>query len=260
MVSNSSHSFSKILLLTIVVMYFSVELHEAGHWTVLQLFGRGPTMGFAGIVQRWDSPPMQPEHWQKISYEEIGTGWLRIHSLPQSNTEWAIMLLAGQLVPLLLIALGIGVYHRFKDSPFVPLFLMTVFVNGGMGFRRLLGLLQGTKGDLYFLSLHIPVNPTLLTGIFIILQLTGFFWAWQQLSPHNRRRWVIALFLTYLLVIMPLRFVDSYLRQQVNLENPWVLPVLGWSKAVLIVDLIMIFLIIRWWYWSKKRISNKNTT
>lgn len=69
-----SKSLGKILLLTIVLTYFSVELHETGHWMMLQLLGRGLTMGFGGIVQRWDLPPLHPVHWQKITYPDLAPG------------------------------------------------------------------------------------------------------------------------------------------------------------------------------------------
>ncbi|RMG68053.1 MAG: hypothetical protein D6715_03295 [Calditrichaeota bacterium] len=248
MEARPSYSFGSILWLTLVVIYASVALHEAGHWLMLELYGRGPTMGFAGIVQRWDEPPLHPEHWQKIEYPEVGIGWMRLESLPETDLEWAIMLLAGQLVPLILIVLGIFLYRRHGTARAGVLGLMLVFVNGAMGLGKLIGLLQGARGDLYFFSLHVPVNPTPLKLGFIGVQLAGLVWVWQKLSPSWRRLWGGSLVLGYFLIIIPLRIADGYLRQQVNLEAGWAQPLLGWSRPVLLAHALVAALFVLWWW------------
>jgi hypothetical protein len=62
---------------------------------------------FNGIVQLWDVEPRNPEEWVKISYPNIGEGWLHLDSLPDSNQEWVIMLIAGPIVHPILILFGI---------------------------------------------------------------------------------------------------------------------------------------------------------
>ena len=247
MATRSSRSVGRTLWLLLLVIYGSVQLHEAGHWLVLECSGRGPTMGFAGLVQRWDTPPQFPDHWQQIQYPEVGIGWMRLQSLPGSHLEWAAMLLAGQMVPLLLIGLGFFLFHRHRWNRAGVVGLMLVFVNGAMGLAKLIGLLAGSKGDLYFLSLHVPMHPTLLSLVFAALQLAGFAWAWCQLPPPRQRLWGGLLVLGYFLIIIPLRLADARLRQLVNLEVNWVQPLFGWSKPVLLVNVLAVGLFALWW-------------
>ncbi len=68
-------SFRRLLGLAALLRYLSVMAHEPGHWAVLALFGRGPVMGFGGLVQRWEVPPPDPAGWVRITFEG-SQGWL----------------------------------------------------------------------------------------------------------------------------------------------------------------------------------------
>jgi len=71
--------FRLIVGMSVLVRYLSVALHEAGHWAVLAISGRGPVMGFAGLVQKWDAPPPNKSEWVRITFSG-SEGWLRMAS------------------------------------------------------------------------------------------------------------------------------------------------------------------------------------
>ncbi len=250
--------FYQLLLLTVVVVYFSVMLHEAAHWAVLQILDCGPTMGFTGIIQKWDVPPLHPEEWQKIHYPGIGTGWLRLEQLPRTHTQWAIMLLSGQLIPVLLILVGIFLVFQ-STSPFQKVVgFMLAFVNGAMALTKIIGWVNGNIGDLYFFSLYSGLNVNAINALFIFLLGAGLVWALRQLPCPVRRRWMQALVLGYFIIILPLQKANSMLLSAINTGKSWAMPVAGWSKPVWIVTLFFLLLALACFHllnsrWSKKQ-------
>jgi len=165
------------------------------------------------------------------------------------------MLLAGQLVALGLIGIGVALSTWHFSHPLGEVGLMLVLVNGAMGFSKILNWILDAKGDLDFLAFYMQWNPTIPKLIFIILQLTGFFWAWRQLSTQQRMNVGTALLSLYVALIIPLRILDSLIRQAVNTEQVWSQSWLGWTKPVVFVDGLMIILALLWWYTQHRKLS-----
>ncbi len=255
---SSKLNFWHIGLLALVVIYFSVWLHEAAHWAVLLVLGTQPTMGFTGIIQQWDVPPPHPDQWQAVTYPALGTAWLRMQELPATDGQWAIMLIAGQLVPILLIVLGIWIYYRKPSYQMATIALMVVMVNGAMALTKLIGWWRGNLGDVFFFSFYSGLSYPLINGILIFLLGTGLVWSLRQLPCPVRRRWMRALVGAYALMLPLLMASNGMILRAIHsnsfLGNSW----LGWSLPVWIVTLLMLVLLLDW-LWHTRTLFPDNT-
>ena len=248
--------FHLVLLLAICVTYFSVWLHEAGHWAVLEALQCGPTMGFAGIIQQWDTPPSSPHQWQRISYPNLGTAWLRLERLPQTSQQWTWMLLAGQLVAVLLLVVGILLYKTSSSHTLKAAGLMLVFVNGAMALPKIVSWLMGGIGDLYFVGFYSGINPAWVKGAFIVVLGSGLVWSLRQFPCPIRRRWMQALVLAYIIVVIPLQKANAVIRSAVEQELPWAAPLAGWSKPVWWVTAGFFVLMAGWYLFAENHFRN----
>ncbi len=243
-------TFWHLWLLAIVVIYFSIIMHEAAHWAILQILGCQPTMGFTGIIQQWDTPPNSLDGWQAITYPTIGTGWLRMEQLPQTSLQWGVMLISGQSVPLLLIILGIFWYYR-KPPQFAVVALMVVFINGAMAITKIIGWWQGNLGDLYFFSLHTGVPYPILNGSIIGALGSGLVWSLRQLPCPVRRRWMRALVVAYAGTLPLLMWGNALILQLIDSTSLWGKVFWGWALPVWVVTLV-IFVGGIWWIQSTR--------
>jgi len=249
--------FYLVLLLTVCLTYFSVWLHEAGHWAVLEALQCGPTMGFAGIIQQWDMPPSAPHQWQRISYPNLGTAWLRLERLPQTPQQWFWMLLAGQLVAVLLLGLGILLYKTSSSYTFQAIGLMLAFVNGAMALPKIVSWVMGGIGDLFFVGFYSGINPAWFKGAFIVVLGSGLVWSLRQFPCPIRRRWMQALILAYGFVVIPLQKANGSLRSAIDRELSWAAPLAGWSKPVWWVTGVFLVLLVGWYFLAKKHFQNE---
>jgi hypothetical protein len=177
----------RLFLLALIVGYLSGMLHEAGHWAVLQTSGRGPLMGFSGLVQLWDTEPQNSDEWVKISYPNIGEGWLHLRSLPETNGEWIAMLVAGPIVHPILVLLGVILVLNGRTAVFRELGLMLVVVNGLRFFSSPFGYLRGSKGDFYFISFYSGISEIAVMFPFVITELAAFLWGIYKIQGWKTR-------------------------------------------------------------------------
>jgi hypothetical protein len=229
-------------LLALTVGYLSGMLHEAGHWAVLQAFGREPLMGFNGIVQLWDTEPRNPKEWVKISYPNIGEGWLHLGSTPESSLEWIIMLIAGPIVHPALILMGIlSLRSGNRAAVFKEFELMLTIVNGLRFFSAPLGYLTSSKGDFYFIGFYAGLSEVTVMFPFVMAELAGFLLGLYKVEGWKTRvQWLVTVFATFP-IFRGLTLIDvMIIRPQVNYGNPLFASVFGWSLPVFVAHLLLV--------------------
>ena len=248
---NSPHISSKLpfwqlWLLALLIIYFSVLFHEVAHWIILEALGTSPTMGFTGIIQQWDIPPPNPEQWQSVIYPGLGRAWLHLQHLPETDGQWAMMLIAGQLVPIFLIILSIWIYYRFHSFQVKNIALMVVMVNGAMALTKLIGWWRGNLGDVFFFSYYTGYSYPLVNSFLILVLGSGLVWSLRQLPCPIRRRWMRALVMAYA-VIFPLFFWgNSQLLTAIYSETFLSKSLGGWLLPVWFVTGMMTVLFYIW--------------
>jgi len=232
-------------------------LHEAGHWIVLQAFGREPLMGFNGIVQLWDTEPRNPREWVKISYPNIGEGWLHLGSTPESDLEWIIMLIAGPIVHPTLILLGVlSLRPDNRAAVFKEFGLMLMIVNGLRFLSAPLGYLTGSKGDFYFIGFYSGLSEVTMMFPLVITELVGFLWGLYKVGGWKTRvQWLVTVFAT-LPVFRGLTLIDvTFVRPQVDYGNPLFASVFGWSLPVFVAHLLFVLGLLGFFVFREKCIS-----
>src|SRR5574342_228132 len=117
-------TFWRLLSLAALLNCLAQAVHEIGHWSVYQVYGRGPVWGFTSLVQVWDKPPLHPAEWVETTSPTGAHGWLRLHSLPQSPTEEFLAAAAGPIASLVSVALGLVMFQRNRRSATKQISLM----------------------------------------------------------------------------------------------------------------------------------------
>lgn len=260
--SSPKLGFLRLLLLAFLINILAQAIHETGHLMAYQVYDRNPTWGFIGLVQRWNTPPDQPEHWVQTSTPDGEIGWLRLDSLPTEKAEIAIIGAAGPLASLLLAVLGLlGAYKYPGDqgafkSTALMLALSTSLVMALYYLRSSLRVI----GDEYDLATYwgvakfvveIPLGLAFITCLGLGLRRLS---SWQE-----RGTWFAACFLGSVSAGILLTIFDGWVREAVNEGIPLFQPFLGYSIPVLIVDALAVLGII-WMFNIKKGLKASTQT
>ena len=229
-----------------LVRYLSVTLHEAGHWAVLTLFGRGPVWGLTGLVQRWDAPPPDPNGWVRITFEG-SEGWLRMASAPQSTAEWVLYLAAGPAMSLLLAWAGCALLYRGRTPATRGLGLVLALVNS-------LGLLLFplnyflSNGDTAFIAYYLGISEAWVALPYELLRGGALVAALIRLRTWRTRfRWAMPAFLGYFLSMAMLFPLNQAIRTGVAQGTLLFAPIAGWSAPVLVLDLVALGTFVMVW-------------
>ncbi len=239
-------NFIENLLLSALLVYISVEIHEFGHWLVLWIFGHEPVMSFNGLVQLWDTIPNHPDEWVKIYYPGIGEGWLRLSSLPSNNLEWILMLLAGPIMHPILILVGI-LFMRINNAFLQKVGVMLVLINGLKFLTNLLSYFQGAIGDYYFIGVYSGIPHIYIVLLFVIVQFLGFAYGIYKsgrLLKEEGASLLISIFLAGIIIITLLSKLNGLIVEGVDNKNPFFMPILGWPLPVLIVNILSLVMIL----------------
>lgn len=243
--------FWQLLVLAMLVNVLAQALHEAGHWTVYQAYGRGPVWGFIGLVQRWDTPPLHPNEWVETALTDGSQGWLRLASPSGSKTESVIEAAAGPLASLLVTILALVLAQRSTDARLKQIALMLALMNSFlMSAYYLRSPLRTGGSDEIEVAALLGISRVWIEGLFAVAFVACFALSLRALDHWRTRfKWLGAMLLGGVLTALPLTLGDTLVREQVNLDNPLFQPILGYSLPVLIVNLLAVFLL---WVWSQK--------
>ncbi len=222
-------------------------LHEAGHDLVSVLFGRGPTWGTSSLVQLADREPLRPEEWVRYVTADGDESWLRLTSLPATDTEWILFFGAALILQLLAIVVGLVIARRAVGARVRALGLLLALVNAlGMCVYYALSAPRGIGGDEANLGDYLGVPATLVAATFAIAALVGLGMVLQALAGRRERVRIGLLSLGIILLEGPLiMLANNLVRDQVDAGNPFFLPVLGFSLPVLVVAALAIAT--AWW-------------
>ncbi len=237
----SSYTLSSMNSLQIVVFafltgYLSIALHEFGHWLILEILGKGPVMGFSGLVQSWDTTPKIPSNWIHITYKGAD-GWLRLGSAPTGAFEWGIILGAGPLITLLLAWSGY-LLLTFSDSPKIRfLGLSLTLVNTVGVFLFPINYILGS-GDFSFMASYLSVPLPSIAFPYEMLRVIALLLTFSKIRRwENWRRWT-GLILSGYIMVLPVMFLDKLIRFNFVHEGPLAKSFTGWATPVLIAHIL----------------------
>ncbi|RMF57974.1 MAG: hypothetical protein D6748_09955, partial [Calditrichaeota bacterium] len=193
--------FGLMVVMSFLVRYLSVALHEAGHWAILMFYGRGPVMGFSGLIQRWGTPPPQLDGWVRITYYG-DEGWLRLASLPDNRMQWVLFLAAGLMMTIILAWAGCFVFYRSSSPTLRAAGLILALVNGlGIILFPLNYFLS--SGDTAFIAYYLQVSETLVAVPYEILRGESLLIALIGVATWREKiRWTGSALLGYSLTIL----------------------------------------------------------
>ena len=180
------------------------------------------------------------------------TGWLRLSSLPAGRAEWVVFLVAGPLAQVLAIAAGLAVAMRSPGPVRRTFGLMVALINAfGHFFYQLVSSLQGGGGDETLLGYYLGIPWPMIAALFGAAAGIGLVVSFYLLpSAKIRLKWGAALFLGTLPIGPLLMYANRQVIVNVDANNPWFRPLLGFSLPVLILgalSLLVIYLVVRKW-------------
>lgn len=231
--------FIQLVLLAFLVNILCQATHESGHLLVYQAYGYVPTWSFIGLVQRWDEPPLHPENWLQVNEYGGQTGWLRLKGQPDGGAEEVVAAAAGPLASALFALLALA-FSRRKDNPALRRFgqMFALSMSLGMTFYYLRSPWRA-YGDEYDIAVQLGIHKSALDLAFGLFFAVCLFFALKNLASWPLRLgWAWAAFFGSILSGMALFLADGWVREMVNLENPFFVPVLGYSLPVLLVYLL----------------------
>lgn len=231
--------FAQLILLAFFVNILCQAAHESGHLLVYQAYGHAPIWGFIGLVQRWDSPPLHPENWAQVNEYEIQTGWLRLYSLPDGKTEKIIAAGAGPVASALSALLALAFSCRKENLAlrrFAQMFVLSMSLGMSLYYLR---SPWRAYGDEYDIAVELGIHKSALDLAFGLGFAVCLFFALKNLASWPLRLgWAGAAFLGSVLSGIILFLADGWVREMVNLENPFFQAVLGYSLPVFLVYLL----------------------
>lgn len=252
MTSNKT-GFIRLLLLAMLINVIAQAIHETGHMLVYHSYHRNPTWGFIGLVQLWDTSPLNPNKWVEINTPDGETGWLRLDTLPDSKVENAVAAAAGPIASLLSVIFGLWVAYKSDKLIFKYTGLMLALV---ISFSMVLYYLRSplrSIGDEYDIATQLSITKSMVEIPFALAFVLCFVVGLRLLdSWHIRLKWLAAILLGSVSSGILLVIADGWIRESVNKGSPLFQSVLGYSLPVLMVYLLALLGIFVWQYNTKK--------
>lgn len=248
-------SFVRLLILAILLTVAAQAIHETGHMIVYQSFHRNPTWGFIGLVQRWDSPPLTPDHWVTTSTPNGEKGWLRLDTMPEGKAEKGSEAAAGPIASLLAVILGLFAAYKSNKSAFRHICLMLAL---SISFSMVLYYLRSplrTIGDEYEIATQMSIVKAMVEIPFALSFIVCLVFGLRILESWRiRLKWLGAILLGSMTAGVLLMIADGWIRESVNKGNPYFQSVLGYSLPVLVIYLLAFSGIFVWQYKIKNEL------
>jgi hypothetical protein len=250
LVNSHKLNFWHVLILILLLNLAAQAIHEMGHWAVYQLYGRGPTWGFIGMVQWWDTPPLHPEEWVATTAPDGAPGWLRLVSAPASSWEQILVSAGGPLASLLAAVVGLFLARCAKNPATRQIGLGLVLVTALVMTLYYLRAPMRTGGDEYGIAAPLGIPKWVIEIPFATAFMLCLALGLRELDTWKTR--LIGLGMILLAGIptgIGLNLLDTLVREQVNQNNPLFQPVLGFSLPVLGMNVLVVLGL--WIYWRK---------
>jgi len=238
--------FPRLLLFIFLLNILAAQLlHEAGHWIVLQLFGRQPVWGFTSLVQLWDRIPTFTADWVETTSIDGRVGWLHMQSPVASDIEWLLFLVAGPLIQLVAIVVGLVIARYGRSSAVRTIGFLVALVNSFSGFLyQVVNLLRGVGGDEALIAHYLNLSPVVVSAALAVAFGVSLVICFRALQSWKMRlTWAAALILEILPVGPLLMFANSMVINQVDADNPLFQSIIGFSLPVFFTGIVCLFLI-----------------
>jgi hypothetical protein len=256
---NQTTTFWQLLLLAILVNVLAQAAHETGHLLVYQAYGRQPTWGFIGLVQRWGEAPLRPAEWTQTTGAEGETGWLRVSGLPEGKLEKLLAPAGGPLASLAFVLAGFWLMRPRHRPATREVGLMLALM---MSFAITLYYLRSplrSMGDEYDMAVQLGLPKAAVELFFAALFGVALALGLRTLAGWRERlTWLGAVFLGSVPTGLVLNWADGWIREGVNQGYPLTQPVFGYALPVLLVYLLAIGGIV-WWKNKQSYLQERNS-
>jgi hypothetical protein len=254
MIEERKIGFGQLFLLVILFSFLIQALHEGGHWAANQIAGRQPVWGVTSLVQIWGETPLHPEKWLPTVAPDGEPGWYRMGSAPASQLEFMLELAAGPFVSLWVVLASLALALRSKNPRVSRTALLLCLVGALTSAQYYLRApLRSSNGDEYFMAAYFGFSKLWLEIPLGVVYLVCLVYGLAILENwRTRAKWFGALILGSPLTGIFMARSNEYLIQQINLENPLFMPVIGYSLPVLLVNSLVVIILAGWWYQAFK--------
>ena len=220
-------------------------LHEAGHWMVMQAYGRQPLWGITSLVQLSERVPSSPDKWVELTNSDGSTSWLYLASLPESDVEWVMFLAAGPLFQLVAVGVGLLIARNGRNATVRTFGFLIAIVNafGGL-FYQIVSLLRGGGSDEVLIGHYLDISHIAISAVLGIGFGIGLVIVLSAMESRKMRlKWLAALVAGTLPIGPLLMIANGVIIEQVDLGNPFFRSVLGFSLPVFLTGLVCLLLI-----------------
>jgi hypothetical protein len=239
--------FGRLFILIFLMNILGAQiLHESGHWTVMQLFGRKPLWGITSLVQLSEREPASPEDWVELTNTDGSVSWLHLESLPASDVEWVLFLAAGPLLQLAAVVTGLVIFRNGRTSTVKTMGFLLAFVNafGGL-FYQLGSLLRGGGSDEKLIGQYLDISHVVISVVMAVCFGIGLVITLQAVEGWKTRlKWLAAVVVATFPVGPLLMISNGIIIEQVDAGNPLFCSALGFSLPVFLTGLVCLTLLV----------------
>jgi len=240
-------SFWQLLGLSVLLTFMAQFIHEAGHCVVYGLFGTKPVWSVNSLAQIWGHTPLHPENWSIFITPTGESGWIRMSSAP-SQMEHVLGLLAGPLASVFGIFLGLALVHFGKKAATRQIGMVFALTISFPMIQYYLRSPWRQTGDEYFVAAYLGIPKYILDLPFGVLFLMSFILALYWLgSWRTRMKWLGVTVLGSAPVGLFIMNINGWVISQINQENRFFQPLLGFAFPILIFNAAVLVLVGIWW-------------
>ena len=217
-----------LIILYFLLIYFSFQFHEAGHWVIATLLG----------------------------YEIIVTP-IGVHMLfPGNNLEMLAILIAGPLFGVFLTIIGLLFLFRREEVFLKRVGFFLVFIQGFGGLLYDLSVNFGITGDHQGIALILNISEYIIRIPFIIFNIVSLLFLLKDASTgYKSIKWIFLFGVMFILGIIGMLAFEFFTWQQIYGKNILFQPILGYPPFLLITNSINIIGIL---FLIKKHMIQKN--
>lgn len=239
--------FLSLFILGMLVNILAQAVHETGHR--MALMGREPVWAFTKLVQLWETTPVQPDQWVKITNSDGTTSWLKIGSWPIGNFEKAAASAAGPLAGLFSAGLGLSLSRRSTKVTAKQAWLAYTISISLVAVLYYLRAPMRTLGDEYDIAVNLGTAKSFVEIPLALGYLACLVLGLRELPAWRIRfAWLGTILLGTIATGLPMAMLDPIIIAQVDAGNPWFQPVIGYSLPVFLTT-ILAFL--GTWAWAR---------